>query len=139
MTYTKEEKERIIRQFKLESENNLHNLKETSERMANSAELQVQRQLNKVSVTLWNVKIKDVLQIERHHKPTVRSLLRDVKDLHEDARTYSDSSLLYSILKNQSDIVYSNEQKPTKRIVSESALNSRRTESRSSRGRVLKN
>lgn len=139
MTYTKQEKERIIRQFKIESEKNLHNLRETSERMANSAELQVQRQLNKVSVTLWNVKIKDVLQIERHHKPTVRSLLRDVKDLHEDARTYSDSSLLYSILKNQSDIVYSNEQKPTKRVVSESALNSRRTESRGSRGRVLKN
>lgn len=120
MAYTKQEKERIIRQFKHESEKHLRHLKETSERMAVSVEQQVQRHLNKVSVTLWNVKIKDVLEIERHHKPTISRLLRDIRDLHDE--THSES--LYSIIKNQSDMVYT-EPKPTKRIVSESAISRR--------------
>ncbi|CAK7892604.1 hypothetical protein CAAN1_08S05182 [[Candida] anglica] len=92
--YTKEEKEKLIEYFKKDSENRIRRLEEQYATIAQESETRILRRLNNVSATLWNVKLKDVLAIERHHKPTIKHLLADIRALHQESSfiSYNDSS-----------------------------------------------
>lgn len=59
-------------------------MRRQAERQAKNCEAKVLRRLNNVSVTLRKVKLKDALEVERHHKPQLRSLLLDVEKLHRN-------------------------------------------------------
>lgn len=39
------------------------------------------RRLNGVSVTLWDVKLKDVFQVERSQRLVAKTLVKDVQDM----------------------------------------------------------
>ncbi|ODV80707.1 uncharacterized protein CANTADRAFT_41615, partial [Suhomyces tanzawaensis NRRL Y-17324] len=83
MTYTAAEKAKIIEQFQEECRQNLQQIRHESDKISRGAEQKVLRRLNGVSVTLWNVKIRDVLRIERNKKPSIKSLLQDVRAMKE--------------------------------------------------------
>ncbi|CUM65123.1 uncharacterized protein PRCAT00002750001 [Priceomyces carsonii] len=85
MAYTRAEKEKIIRHFKSEHEKRLQRIRKMVDDKARIYEHRVLRRLNTVSVTLWNVRLKEVLEVERHHKPTIKSLLNDIKALRDDS------------------------------------------------------
>ncbi|RLV95626.1 hypothetical protein JA1_000864 [Spathaspora sp. JA1] len=51
---------------------------------ANVTRQKLLRRINGISVTLWDVKIKDVLQLERHQKLVVKTLLRDIQDMKKE-------------------------------------------------------
>lgn len=91
MVYTKQEKERLIRHFKEENETKIEHLKAMSRKNIATYENKVLRRLNTVSVTLWNVKIKDVLNVERQHQPSIRRLLQDIREMHME--TYRSHTL----------------------------------------------
>lgn len=59
-------------------------LQKQLEKCARNCESKVLRRLNGVSVTLRNVKVKDALEVERHHRPHIRTLLSDIDKLHKN-------------------------------------------------------
>lgn len=81
MALTRAQKERLIRQFKAATDERLMALTRDTNTICNSCENRINRKLNTVSVTLWNSKIKDILQVERDHKPSTKSLLTDIQRL----------------------------------------------------------
>lgn len=81
MAITKAQKQRLIRQFKSLSDERLESLVRESNTICNSCENKINRRVNKVSVTLWDVKLKHILEVERHHKPTMKGLLKDVEEV----------------------------------------------------------
>lgn len=83
--YTQEEKARLIEYFKADSEDRIRRLEDDCAAMALVAEAKILKRLNTVSATLWNVKVKDVLMIERHRKPSMKHLIHDIKALHAAA------------------------------------------------------
>ncbi|KAL7664673.1 Borealin N-terminal domain-containing protein [[Candida] zeylanoides] len=83
--YTQEEKARLIEYFKADSEDRIRRLEDDCAAMASDAEAKILKRLNTVSATLWNVKVKDVLMIERHQKPSMKHLIHDIKALHAAA------------------------------------------------------
>jgi hypothetical protein len=83
--YTQEEKARLIEYFKADSEDRIRRLEDDCAAMALDAEAKILKRLNTVSATLWNVKVKDVLMIERHQKPSMKHLIHDIKALHAAA------------------------------------------------------
>lgn len=99
MPYTKAEKAKLIQHIKNHADKRLQTLNSESDRIAEVCENKVLRRLNSVSVTLWNIKLKDVLEIERHHKPTMKGLLKDIRLLQENSISNSNSSanISYSI------------------------------------------
>jgi hypothetical protein len=92
MPYTKAEKAKLIQYIKNHADKRLQTLNSESDRIAEVCENKVLRRLNSVSVTLWNIKLKDVLEIERHHKPTIKGLLKDIRLLQENSTSNSNSS-----------------------------------------------
>lgn len=104
--YTSEEKERIIRHFKKESQANLDQIKQKVDQLSQDAEQKILRRLNTVTARLWKVRIKDVLLIERQHKPDVKNLLFEIKALEEkssfrDSRSSGSYGGSYRILKRK--------------------------------------
>mmetsp|Transcript_4594 Transcript_4594/g.5503 ORF Transcript_4594/g.5503 Transcript_4594/m.5503 type:complete len:117 (-) Transcript_4594:4482-4832(-) len=92
MPYTKAEKEKLIQHIKSHAEKRLQAMVNESDKIAEICENKVLRRLNSVSVTLWNIRLKDVLEVERHHKPTIKGLLKDVRQLQENSLSNSSSS-----------------------------------------------
>ena len=99
MPYTKAEKEKLIQHIKNHAEKRLQAMTSESDRIAEICENKVLRRLNSVSVTLWNIRLKDVLEVERHHKPTIKGLIKDVRQLQENSLSNSNNStnISYSI------------------------------------------
>lgn len=77
--YTNEEKARLISFLKEDCNNRIRQLEEECQALAEETESKILRRLNNVSATLWNVKVKDVLMIERHHKPSIKHLIADIR------------------------------------------------------------
>lgn len=115
MALTKSEKERIIRHLQDECQKVEQQLREQASKRATVAEQKVLRRLNSVSVTLWNVKIKDSLLVERKRKTTVKNLLADITRIKQQesvnalrisssagSRSVSASASQSSILKDNS-------------------------------------
>lgn len=94
--YTKKQKQILIDRFKEQTAKHVLQMHQRSDELVGMAEQQVLRRLNSVSATLWNVKIKDVLQIERHHKPTVRNLLRDIKAMEDKSLFQLENPVFFS-------------------------------------------
>lgn len=92
MPYTKVEKEKLIQHIKKHADKRLENLNSESDRIAEVCENKVLRRLNSVSVTLWNIRLKDVLEVERHHKPTIKGLLKDIRLLQENSTSNSNNT-----------------------------------------------
>lgn len=99
MAYTKTEKETLIKYIRNHTDKRLQALNDESARIAETCENKVLRRLNSVSVTLWNIRLKDALEVERDHKPTIKNLLNDIKQLQENSSSSSNSSknIPYSI------------------------------------------
>lgn len=76
---TKVKKEKLLRQFKAVNDAKLERLVNDANDICNTIENQVTRKINAVSVTLWNVKIGDVLHVERTKSLDVRRLLHDIR------------------------------------------------------------
>lgn len=81
--YTKAQKALIIKYLKAKKLEEINNLKRQSDKACNDIENSINRRINRVSVTLWNVKIKDILEVERNVNPTVKTLLSEVKAIQE--------------------------------------------------------
>lgn len=96
MPYTKAEKEKLIQHIKNHTEKRLQVMNSESDRIAEICENKVLRRLNSVSVTLWNIRLKDVLEVERHHKPTIKGLLKDVRQLQENSSSNNSTNISYS-------------------------------------------
>lgn len=84
MKYTRAEKEKLIAFLKEESDNRIRRLEGECLQLAKDSETKILRRLNNVSATLWNVQLKDVLMIERHHKPSIKHLISDIKSLQQE-------------------------------------------------------
>lgn len=76
---TKEEKQIVIARFRALAETRILQLQGESERIAQTCERRILRRLNTVSVTLRDVKLKDVLEVERKHTPSIKGLLGDIR------------------------------------------------------------
>ena len=50
---------------------------EISKKLADQTSQKVLRRLNGVSVTLWDIKLKDIFQVERSKKLVAKNLVRD--------------------------------------------------------------
>lgn len=81
---TKEDKKKLIEYIKEIKAVKSAAMKRQANRQAKNCEAKILRRLNNVSVTLRKVKLKDALEVERHHKPQLRSLLLDIERLHKD-------------------------------------------------------
>ena len=68
MNYTKKQKEAILNHLRLE-------------RAKVAKRNEILRRLNGVSVTLWDIKLKDIFQVERSKKLVAKNLVRDVQDM----------------------------------------------------------
>ncbi|KAK6203145.1 uncharacterized protein RJT21DRAFT_25102 [Scheffersomyces amazonensis] len=85
MGLSKQNKEKLIRHLRSEMQAAEVELEKKTEQRAAEVEQKVRRRLNTVSVTLWNVKIKDILNVERHHRTSVKELLYDVDKLRRSS------------------------------------------------------
>lgn len=83
MAYTRAQKEKLIRQFKSMTDEKLNTLTKDTNTICNACENRINRKLNTVSVTLWHTKIRDILEVERDHRPTTKSLLGDITRMKE--------------------------------------------------------
>lgn len=83
MAYTKAEKERLIKHVKKHTDDRVKELVAEKDRISRECERKVLRRLNTVSVTLWNIKLKNVLELERQYKPTVKRILKDIRKLQD--------------------------------------------------------
>lgn len=79
MGYTKKDKQLLIRHLKQQRDMTLDQLDQQMYKRANHIKQQIQRRLNGVSVTLYNVKLKDSLAVERKHQLSTKSLIRDIQ------------------------------------------------------------
>lgn len=97
MVFTKEQKKKLIIEFKKRQKEKIEKFKENVELCSMRCEKNILRRLNKVSVTLWNIRIKDVLELERYKKPIIRSLFKDIQELkikYEKEQVKFDKELL---------------------------------------------
>lgn len=104
MPYTKAEKEVLIKYIRDKFDKKVRTLNEESERIAQVCENKVLRRLNSVSVTLYNIKLKDVLEIERQHKPTIKNLLKDIQQLRETSSSNNNSNISLGIRNSSRNI-----------------------------------
>ena len=89
MPYTKKEKEELIQFIKDKTEEKIADLEDKKQSIEETSQKKLLRRLNSVSATLWDVKLKDVLELERRQKLTLRNLLQDIKDHNENFRIRS--------------------------------------------------
>ncbi|CAN3352988.1 hypothetical protein DICA3_A03070 [Diutina catenulata] len=80
---TRDQKKRLIANFKQAHAKRLLMLSQHHRKQALQVERNVLRKLNSVSVTLWNVKIKDVLAVERQKTPDVKRLIADINSVRQ--------------------------------------------------------
>ena len=78
--YTKEEKKRLVELLRARTERRIAALQSKYEALAQELEGKITRRLNNVSAALWNVKMKDILAVERQQKPSIRLLLADLNN-----------------------------------------------------------
>ncbi|KAI5953681.1 hypothetical protein KGF54_003053 [Candida jiufengensis] len=81
MGYTKQQKQTIINHLKLERSKIAKKNEEQLNKISQQTYQKVIRRMNGVSVTLLDVKLKDVLTIERSKKLQAKSLIKDIQDL----------------------------------------------------------
>jgi hypothetical protein len=77
--FTQQEKQIVLARFRALAAQRISLLDHESEKIAQTCERRILRRLNTVSVTLRNVKLKDVLEVERKHTPTIKGLLGDIR------------------------------------------------------------
>ncbi|EGV60997.1 hypothetical protein PSN45_002225 [Yamadazyma tenuis] len=82
MPRTTRQKKLLIERFKTMSDEKLESLIRTSNTVCNTYDSRINRKVNSVNVTLWNVKIKDVLEVERRKALSMKTLLDDVKSMN---------------------------------------------------------
>lgn len=81
MGYTRKQKEVILHHMKSERNRIARRNEEQKTKLADQTYLRVMRRLNGVSVTLWDVKLKDIFQVERSQKLVAKTLVKDVQDM----------------------------------------------------------
>lgn len=84
MTYTRQQKQALISHLKLERSKIAKQNEEVLNKATQQTYQKVLRRLNRVSVSLRQVTLKDVLQVERRKKLEVRSLIRDIQELKKN-------------------------------------------------------
>ncbi|KAK6464027.1 hypothetical protein DFJ63DRAFT_317375 [Scheffersomyces coipomensis] len=77
-------KQRVLECLNMELEAATKELQELAEMRAKRVEDIMRNRLNSVSVSLWNVKIKDVLDLERNQRLDLETLLADMDKLKRD-------------------------------------------------------
>lgn len=80
---SREDKRKIIEMLEKKRRLGRTILSRESDKMSLQCEQKMIRRLNNVSAALWGIKLKDALDVERRHKPSIKSLLHDVKKLNE--------------------------------------------------------
>ncbi|CAI5757730.1 unnamed protein product [Candida verbasci] len=85
MGITKEQKSRLLNHLRSEKQklsirNNL-----LMEKHAKDVEKSVRRRLNMVSVTLYDIKFKEIFMVERQKKLEIRSLLKEIQELKRNS------------------------------------------------------
>ncbi|EGW33079.1 uncharacterized protein SPAPADRAFT_137055 [Spathaspora passalidarum NRRL Y-27907] len=85
MGYTKKEKELLIRHLQAQMQKVDREMEDKIHKQANATRQKLLRRLNGISVTLWDVKIKDVLQLERKKRLVAKTLLRDIQDMKRES------------------------------------------------------
>lgn len=81
MNYTKKQKEAILNHLRLERAKVAKRNEISKKKLADQTSQKVIRRLNGVSVTLWDIKLKDIFQVERSKKLVAKNLVRDVQDM----------------------------------------------------------
>ncbi|EER34633.1 conserved hypothetical protein [Candida tropicalis MYA-3404] len=81
MAYTRKQKEAILHHLKSERNKIAKRNEEQRKKLADQTYQRVMRRLNGVSVTLWDVKLKDVFQVERSQRLVAKTLVKDVQDM----------------------------------------------------------
>ncbi|RCK55196.1 hypothetical protein Cantr_04113 [Candida viswanathii] len=81
MAYTRKQKEAILHHLRTERNKIAKRNEELKKKLAGQTYQRVMRRLNGVSVTLWDVKLKDIFQVERSQKLVAKTLLKDVQDM----------------------------------------------------------
>ncbi|RCK66666.1 hypothetical protein Cantr_02971 [Candida viswanathii] len=81
MAYTRKQKEAILHHLRTERNKIAKRNEELKKKLADQTYQRVMRRLNGVSVTLWDVKLKDIFQVERSQKLVAKTLLKDVQDM----------------------------------------------------------
>lgn len=84
MAYTRQQKQALISHLKLERSKIAKQNEEVLNKATQQTYQKVLRRLNRVSVSLRQVTLKDVLQVERRKKLEVRSLIRDIQELKKN-------------------------------------------------------
>lgn len=86
MPYTRKEKEELIQFIKNKTDEKIADLEVKKQSIEEKSQKKLLRRLNSVSATLWKVKLRDVLELERRQKITLRNLLQDIKEHNENFR-----------------------------------------------------
>ncbi|KAI5966412.1 uncharacterized protein KGF55_000721 [Candida pseudojiufengensis] len=81
MGYSKQQKLAIIKHLKSERAKIAKKNEDHLNRISQQTYQKVIRRMNGVSVTLLDIKLKDVLNIERSKKLQVKSLIEDIQNL----------------------------------------------------------
>ena len=84
MGYTKQEKQALINHLKLERSRVAKQNEEALQKATQQTYLKVVRRLNQVSVSLRQVTLKDVLQVERRKRLEARRLIKDIQELNKN-------------------------------------------------------
>ncbi|ODQ82913.1 hypothetical protein BABINDRAFT_159401 [Babjeviella inositovora NRRL Y-12698] len=84
MPFTKRQKNEIIRRYKRSARARLQKLRDQFELEGNILEMKVATRLVKtVPRPLWDVKMKDVIELERDQRLSLKSLLSDIQQLRQ--------------------------------------------------------
>ncbi|KAL6452234.1 hypothetical protein SBY92_001491 [Candida maltosa Xu316] len=81
MGYTRKQKEAILNHLKSERDKVAKRNDELKRKSVDQTYQKVMRRLNSVSVTLWDVKLKDIFQLERTQKLVAKNLIKDIQDM----------------------------------------------------------
>ena len=84
MAYTRQQKQALLSHLKLERSRIAKQNEEALNRATQQTYQKVIRRLNRVSVSLRQVTLKDVLQVERRKGLEVRKLIQDIQGLKKN-------------------------------------------------------
>lgn len=84
MVYTKRQKELLISKYKALTEAKLKQLVEESNAVCESCTNKINRKANSVNATLWDIKIKHILQLERRKRLNLKTLAKDVEGIKKE-------------------------------------------------------
>lgn len=83
MVYTRRQKELLINKYKELTDQKLKLLIEESKAVSESCNHKINRKVNSVNATLWNIKIKHILQLERRKRLNLKTLVKDVEEIKD--------------------------------------------------------